>query len=631
MLPRIGLSPARVRGGSAWRGACRSVLRCALALGLVLPFASASAAADPAGLEREIRETREIAAEVSRAVHRVQTENLKLRRTLGTEVQNLTAEDVTATTLRLGRLDADTARLYVTTLENRIANGEAALRLLEEDFERRAADLQGAPETALETLGAQAELQQLREMRTVHIDLIDGLRNLRNAESERLALADEQLALLRSRAELRTIHQAWKHSIRIPGWSRFGRPSLACRTTPCGSTTSPAQPGRNRQPDPARKSLLQLQSGDAIIRSSVRVGDLELIRLADQLDFYGDLVGDDSIPVAILDEAREELDDQRARLEDRLAALSGDRLTLEGQRELVRAQAAEFCRRRRVASGSGAGSGRAPRLPTSRRHAAPATSRRSGRKPRCGDRPERIRGAARTSDVAGQRRALGSGEARADPAPADDRGVLAGDSLGRGRSAGRAACARSGGSRRRYSRAVRRAVVALPHRAGTDGAAERRRQVQRAAGSAASELAVVPAGGDLDGCRADGRRGRASRLASGGRARTVAVGGLPASPQRFAVRRRQHARNPALATAFARALGGPRGRGRRRSGSCDSKRSHAAVGGRPHRSGRVWRSAPDRRRNMVAARGPALFRPRQDRHVADQSPCWPPRPMRCLA
>ena len=95
------------------------------------------------------------------------------------------------------------------------------------------------------------------------------------------------------------------------------------------------------QPDPARESLLQLQSGDAIIRSSVRVGDLELIRLADQLDFYGDLVGDDSIPVPILYEAQEELDDQRARLESRLAALSGDRLTLEGQRELVRAQAAE--------------------------------------------------------------------------------------------------------------------------------------------------------------------------------------------------------------------------------------------------------------------------------------------------
>jgi hypothetical protein len=132
----------RAQGG--WRGFRGSAPGCALAFGLVLAFAAAAAAADPTGLEREIRETREIAAEVSRAVHRVQTENLKLRSTLGSEVQNLNVEDVTAATLRLGRLDADTARLYVTTLENRIANAEAALRLLEEEFERRAADLEGA-------------------------------------------------------------------------------------------------------------------------------------------------------------------------------------------------------------------------------------------------------------------------------------------------------------------------------------------------------------------------------------------------------------------------------------------------------------------------------------------------------
>ena len=334
------LSPARVWGGSAWRGACRSVGRCALALGLVLPFASASAAADSAKLEREIRETREIAAEVSRAVHRVQTENLKLRETLGSKVQNLTPEGVTATMLRLGRLDADTARLYVTTLENRIANGEAALRLLEEDFERRAADLEGAPEAALETLGAQAELQQLWEMRTVHIDLIDGLRNLRNAESERLALADEHLALLSSRADLRTIHQdrRFDQDPRVVAIratiSRLSHDALRL-----DNESGTARP--KSQPDPARKSLLQLQSGDAIIRSSVRVGDLELIRLADQLDFYGNLVGDDFIPVPVLYEALEELVDQRARLESRLAALSGDRLTLAGQRELIRAQAAD--------------------------------------------------------------------------------------------------------------------------------------------------------------------------------------------------------------------------------------------------------------------------------------------------
>ena len=158
-------------------------------------------------MQREIRETREFVAEIAKAVRRVQAENLKVRRTLGSEVRNLTAEDVTVTTLRLGRLDADTARLHVTTLENRIAQREATLRLLEEDINRRAADIQGTPATTLATLGAQAELQQLRELRAVSIDLVDGLRDLRSAEAERLTLAEERLAVLRSRAELRTIHE----------------------------------------------------------------------------------------------------------------------------------------------------------------------------------------------------------------------------------------------------------------------------------------------------------------------------------------------------------------------------------------------------------------------------------------
>jgi small-conductance mechanosensitive channel len=311
-----------------------------LALGLALAFASAAAIADSTGLEREIRETREIAAEVSRAVHRVQTENLKLRETLGSEVQSLTTEDVTATMLRLGRLDADTARLYVTTLENRVANGEGALRLLEEDFERRAADLKDAPAAALETLGAQAELQQLWEMRTVRTDLIEGLRDLRRVQSERLALAEERLALMRSRAELRSIRASrdFDRDPRVVAIraiiARLARDAVRLDNE-AGATRPKAAP------DPARQALLRLSSGDAIIRSSVRVGDLELIRLADQLDFYRDLVGDDSIPVGVLREARADLDDQRARLENRLAALHGDRLTLEGQRELIRAQSAD--------------------------------------------------------------------------------------------------------------------------------------------------------------------------------------------------------------------------------------------------------------------------------------------------
>ena len=63
--------------------------------------------------------------------------------------------------------------------------------------------------------------------------------------------------------------------------------------------------------------------------------------LRNQLDFYDDLIGDNSIPVPILDQARGDFDNQRARLEERLAALDGDRLTLAGQRELIRAQSAD--------------------------------------------------------------------------------------------------------------------------------------------------------------------------------------------------------------------------------------------------------------------------------------------------
>jgi len=295
-------------------------------------FELPSATADDKGLQREIRETREIAADVSKAVRRVQAETLRLRRTLDDEVQDLTAEDVSATTLRLGRLDADTARLYVTTLRTRIAQHEATLRLLEDDISRRAADAAGASATTLDT--------SLQELRSVSVDLVDGLRDLQAAEAERLAMAEERLDLLRSRAELRTIHDEGTFD-RDPRVAAI-RATIARLSRDALRLDNEAGSARPKSaPDPARKRLLQLQAGDAVIRSSVRVADLELIRTGNHLDFYEDLAGDDAIPVRILQEARAELDDQQARLEDRLAALGGDRLTLEGQRELIRVQAAE--------------------------------------------------------------------------------------------------------------------------------------------------------------------------------------------------------------------------------------------------------------------------------------------------
>ncbi len=242
---RSGLSQARAR--PVWRGACPILLRCALALGLVCTFVAGSTAFERTGLEREIRGTQEVAADVANAVRRVQLENLKLLITLRKKVRELTAEDVTVTTLRLSRLDADTALLHVTTLDTRIAQREAELRLLEEDINGRAAELQGAPATAPETRNAQAELRQLRTLHAANVDLMEGFRKLRSAEAEGLALAGERLALLRSRAELGTIHEHGGFD-QDPGRSRSARRSPGLTATWCGSTTRPEPSGKGRCP-----------------------------------------------------------------------------------------------------------------------------------------------------------------------------------------------------------------------------------------------------------------------------------------------------------------------------------------------------------------------------------------------
>ena len=213
------------------------------------------------------------------------------------------------------------------------------MSLLEQDIARRASDLQGAPATALKTLGAQAELQQLRELRAVNVDLIDGMRDLQTAESEHVALAEERLALLRSRAQLRTIRETDRldrdpRAVAIAAViSRLGREAIQLYNE-AGVTRPKAKA------DPAQKAFLQLEAGDAIIRSSVRVADLDLIRVDNQLNFFKGLIEDNSTPIPILYEARSEFDGDRARLQSRLAALQADRLMLEGQRELMGAQAA---------------------------------------------------------------------------------------------------------------------------------------------------------------------------------------------------------------------------------------------------------------------------------------------------
>ena len=470
MQPALGARAARAR----WYRIRQISLLCALAYGLVSAVAgtAADAQGDP-GLAREIEQTRELSSEVSKAVRRVQAENLKLRSTLRRGAQKLTGGDITATTLRLARLDADTARLYFTTLDNRIAQREAALSLLGADIEQRAAALQGTPADPPAPQAAAAELQELRALHAFGSDLLEGLRKLRKAEFERSALTEEWLALLRSRAELRVIRESegFDRDPRAVALQaivgRLGRDALRLDNEAGGARPQVA-------PDPARQGLLRLEAGNAVIRSSVRLADLALLRFEDQLDFYDDLVDDPSIPVPILEDALVELAHHRGELEARLAALDEDRVALEGQRELIRAHAASVDECRRLAVGPGAGSGRAPRLPASRHPAGAAAHGRHGGHARHRDRPSGVRGARPASRSAGERRPLAAGQTRADGTAASDGRLLARGGLRAHHPAGRPSHARSGGPRARDARGGRRLLVALARRVAAGRAARSR-------------------------------------------------------------------------------------------------------------------------------------------------------------
>ncbi len=421
--------------------------------------------------------------------------------------------------------------------------------------------------------------------------------------------------MLRSRAELQTIRgnddlDQDPRALAIKAViTRLGREAIQLYNEV--ATTRPKE-----KPDPARKAFLQLEAGDAIIRSSVRVGDLDLIRVGNQLDFFEELIKDNSLPIPILHEARSELGADHARLQSRLATVQGDRLTLDGQRELVSAQATDS--KSAAVSPLGTVQDLAQLLDFQQADIMRLQQRLDEMvaKTQFRDRPERVQRAPRTSFFADQPRTMAAGEGRTDPPVAEDCRLLAGDFLGSVRSARRSPRACFGWSRRGDPRAVRRPVGARSHRAGTDCGAEPSGQVKRAAGGPASEPAIVRADGRLDRDRPGARRGRASHLVAGGGVSAVAAGSLPARAQHVAVRGRERARGHAPSPAHGGALVCAGGHQCRRSRSRGPKRSHAAVRGRPRRPGGVCLSAPDRPRDVAAARGPAVLRTRQTRRVA---------------
>jgi small-conductance mechanosensitive channel len=310
---------------------------------LVLIAAETSFGAEPSSvtaLQREIEDTRDIAAEVLKAVPRVEQENAELGATLSAAARDLSAADISAPMLQAAGLDVDAVRSHLRTLDNRIEQREAALGLLDQEIEQYTSSVRQMPTQALVTLAAEAEHHEQRELRAIVIELIEGLRRLRDAEAEHLALVEERLALLQSRIELRAIrdNSGFDQDPRIVALraivSRLTRDS-----TRLANQAAAIPPSSTA--DRIRRRLLELQADDAIARGTLRLADLDLLRIQSHIDFLDDLVDDLSIPVRVLRAGRLELDNLQAQLDDRLMAFDEERRAVAGWRKRIVAQEVE--------------------------------------------------------------------------------------------------------------------------------------------------------------------------------------------------------------------------------------------------------------------------------------------------
>ena len=306
-------------------------------------FAGASFGADQLGvakLQREINDTQDIAAEVAKAIGRVQQENTALGASLSTAARNLTAADISAPMLQAAGLDVDAVRSHLRTLDNRIEQRAEALGLLDQEINQYTSTIRQTPASTLAMLAAEAEHQEQRQLRAIISELIEDLHRLRAAEAEHLALAEERLALLQSRVELRAISDngGFDQDPLVVALraivSRLTRDST--RLANEAAAISPSSPA-----DRMRRRILELQADDAIARGTLRLADLDLLRIQSQIDFLEGLVDDLSIPVRVLREGRFELDALQAQLDDRLSEFDEEERVVASRRERIATQTAE--------------------------------------------------------------------------------------------------------------------------------------------------------------------------------------------------------------------------------------------------------------------------------------------------
>ena len=286
---------------------------------------------------RLLQVSRDLEAAVARRTQDAQ----RLEARLAVEERELRARDIHPDMLRAARLELETTRQRVETLDGQMVHQRGALARLEQGIVALAEAPDPSPDTDLVQLRRAAALRLLREQADTIRSLGDNLARLGTAVRRLRVLDEQRLRLLQARVRLDSIDAL---ASPLGGGVVLGAdPEVKAREREVTDLLRAAghladEAGAVVGEDPgavARRETLEARLQDLSVRGNLAQNALELLGLRQRLDGLSALREDPSMPVSLLTAAADELQQVKAQLRDDLLGLQHQQALLATRRNLT--------------------------------------------------------------------------------------------------------------------------------------------------------------------------------------------------------------------------------------------------------------------------------------------------------
>jgi len=337
-----------------WRRLIRSpagpALGWALLLVLVLAPGLTRAADAPlpplADIRDETARLLEVGAELEAAVARRRLDAQRLEEQLALEEVQLRARDVRPDLLRAARLELETTRMRIDTLNEQTAHQRLALTQLEQGIVTLAETPDPDPDPDLVRPRRLAALALLREQADAIRSLGDTMGRLGAAIGRLLTLGEQRLRLLQARVRLESIDDlagpgAGSLALGADAQVKAQERAVTDALRAASRLSDEAAAVTGDDPDAiARRAALDARLQEVAVRGNLAQNDLELIGIRQRLDALAVLREDPSMPAGLLAGTADQIRGLRTRLRGYQGALQVQRQVLATRRILAMGQAA---------------------------------------------------------------------------------------------------------------------------------------------------------------------------------------------------------------------------------------------------------------------------------------------------